>query len=80
MEKSHPFPTSVKLFTTYSPEDIAKMKADIAVLQKAYDGLADAGLRKVLSVWIEDAKKTLAIAEATKKSWYQELLAKHGNH
>jgi hypothetical protein len=46
----------------YSPEDIAKMKADIAVLEKAHEGLADAGLRKVLSVWIEDAKKTLAEA------------------
>ena len=43
-----------------SPEDIAKMKADIAVLEKARASLTDAGLRKVLSVWIEDAKKTLA--------------------
>jgi hypothetical protein len=47
----------------YFPEDIAKMKADIAVLEKARDSLADAGLRKVLSVWIEDAKKTMAEAE-----------------
>jgi hypothetical protein len=48
----------------YSPEDVAKMKADIAVLEKAHAALADPGLRKVLSVWVEDAKKTLAAEEA----------------
>jgi hypothetical protein len=52
----------------YSPEDIAKMKADIAVLEKAYDSLADTGLRKVISVWIEVAKKTLAAAEAENRA------------
>jgi hypothetical protein len=53
----------------FSPEDIAKMKADIAVLEKAHNSLADTGLRKVLRVWIEDAKKTLAEAEAKKGSY-----------
>lgn len=52
------------LSAMYSPEDVAKMKADIAVLEKAHAALADPGLRKVLSVWVEDAKKTLAAEEA----------------
>jgi hypothetical protein len=50
----------------FSPADIAKMKADLAVLEKARDSLADSGIRKVIGGWIEDAKKTIAAAEAKK--------------
>jgi hypothetical protein len=48
----------------FSPEDIAKMKADLAVLEKARDRLTDTGIREVIGDWIKDAKKTLAAAEA----------------
>jgi|HubBroStandDraft_1064217.scaffolds.fasta_scaffold2968551_1 hypothetical protein len=46
-----------------SPDDIARMKADLAVLEKARDTVADTSLRKVIGTWIEDAKKALAEAE-----------------
>jgi hypothetical protein len=39
------------------------MKADLAVLEKARDTVADTSLRKVIGTWIEDAKKALAEAE-----------------
>jgi hypothetical protein len=48
-----------------SPKDIARIKADLAMLEKARDNCADTGLRKVIDAWIEDAKETL-VGEANK--------------
>jgi hypothetical protein len=56
------------LSATFSPEDIARMKADLAVLEKAHDSVSDTGIREIIRVWIEDAKKTLAAAEAERSS------------
>jgi hypothetical protein len=44
------------------------MKADLAVLEKAHDSVSDTGIREIIRVWIEDAKKTLAAAEAERSS------------
>jgi hypothetical protein len=52
----------------FSPTDIAKMKADLAVLENAHDKVNDTGLREIIRAWIEDAKKTLAVAEAKRGS------------
>jgi hypothetical protein len=58
-------PASVHCFAMLSPKDIARIKADLAMLEKARDNCADTGLRKVIDAWIEDAKETL-VGEANK--------------
>jgi hypothetical protein len=45
-----------------SSADIARIKADLAMLEKARDSCTDGGLRKVIDAWIQDAMKTLANA------------------
>jgi hypothetical protein len=50
-----------------SPDDIARKKADIAILEKARDNCFDTGLRQVIDAWIKDAEKKMA-AEAEKDS------------
>jgi len=50
-----------------SPEDIARKKADIAILEKARDNCLDTGLRRVIDDWIKDAENKMA-AEAKKDS------------
>jgi hypothetical protein len=42
-----------------SSADIARIKVDLAMLEKARDSCIDGGLRKVIDAWIKDAKKTL---------------------
>jgi hypothetical protein len=48
-----------------SRADIARIKADLAILEKAYDSVTDSGVRQVIQDWIVEAKKKLA--EGTKK-------------
>jgi hypothetical protein len=43
-----------------SPGEIAKIKADIARLEKARDACADTGIRKLIEAWIEEQKQKLA--------------------
>jgi len=50
-----------------SPEDIARQKADIAILDNARDNCFDAGLRQVIDDWIKNTENTMA-AEAKKDS------------
>jgi hypothetical protein len=50
-----------------SPEEIARKKADIAILEKARDNCFDTGLRQVIDDWIKDAENKMA-AEAKKDS------------
>jgi len=57
----------VHLSAMLSSQDIARIKADLAMPEKARDSCADSGLRKVIDAWIEDAKQTLA-GEAKKDS------------
>jgi hypothetical protein len=46
-----------------SAAEIAAIKKDLAALQKAYEGVADSGIRKVIQDWILDAEKKLARQE-----------------
>jgi hypothetical protein len=46
-----------------SSADIARIKADLTMLEKARDECVDSGLCKVIDAWIEDAKKTLVAEE-----------------
>jgi hypothetical protein len=43
-----------------SRAEIARIKADLSILEKAYDSVTDSGIRQVISDWIEEAKKKLA--------------------
>jgi hypothetical protein len=42
-----------------SPEEIARIKADIKRLDKAREECADSGIRKLIEAWIGDQKKKL---------------------
>jgi hypothetical protein len=50
-----------------SPEDIARKRADIAILETARDNCFDNGLRQVIEAWIKDAENKMA-AEVKKDS------------
>jgi hypothetical protein len=54
-----------------SPAVAVRAKADLEILEKARDGCADTGLRKVIETWIEEAKTQLA--EQTKKNVEQRV-------
>jgi hypothetical protein len=43
-----------------SLQDIAKIKADIAVLEKARDSGNDSGIRSLIEAWIAQQKKKLS--------------------
>jgi hypothetical protein len=43
-----------------SSADIARIKEDIAKLEKARDNCADTGIRSLIEAWIEAEKKKLA--------------------
>lgn len=49
-----------------SPMEIAKIKAEIEALEKAFRNCADSGLRKVIEDWIESSKQKLASAQKSK--------------
>jgi hypothetical protein len=42
-----------------SPEEIATIKADIKVLEKALDEIRDAPVRELIQGWIEEQKQKL---------------------
>jgi hypothetical protein len=42
-----------------SREELAKIRADIAKLEKARDNCADTGIRSLIEAWIEAEKKKL---------------------
>jgi hypothetical protein len=42
-----------------SPADIARIKADIAALEKALEGCTDSGIRERIQGWIKEAQKKL---------------------
>jgi hypothetical protein len=48
-----------------SPGDIARIKGEIARLEKAFKESTDDGIRKAITAWIADLKRELA--EGTKK-------------
>jgi len=49
-----------------SDAEIAAIKKDLAALKKAYEAVADSGIRKVIQDWIFNAEKTLAREENSK--------------
>ena len=49
-----------------SDAEIAAIKKDLAALKKAYEAVADSGIRKVIQDWISNAEKTLAREENSK--------------
>jgi hypothetical protein len=42
-----------------SPEEIAKIRADIVRLEKAREACAHSGIRKLIEDWIEEQKQKL---------------------
>jgi hypothetical protein len=47
-----------------STADNGRIKVDLATLEKALDRCSDSGLRKVIEIWIKEAKRKL---EGSKK-------------
>jgi hypothetical protein len=51
-----------------SPADIARIKADIAVLEKALENCVDTGLRRQIEAWLAGQKMKLAEESSERRS------------
>jgi hypothetical protein len=49
------------------PGDIAKIKADIARLEKVREGCVDSGIRELIEAWIKEQKEKLASEQSKRK-------------
>jgi hypothetical protein len=53
-------------FAMLSPEEIAKIKADIKVLEKARDKSRDKPIRELIESWVEEHKQALESGKDSK--------------
>ncbi len=55
--------STVQFLQMPAPGELAKLKAEIERLEKAFRECTDSGIRKVIEGWMEDARKRLAFTQ-----------------